>query len=110
MVLSCLGFKLNSQLSKRQIFCRIDRFAETAHFKMKLYLAGIGLAHECDFLSARDALPFLHQYLVVMRISTEVGIVVLDDDQLAITAQTAAAIDHLAGRAGHDRLSLIHIS
>src|SRR3970282_421457 len=54
---------------------------------------------------ARTALPFLHQHLVVVGVGAEVGLVVLDDDELAIAAQTAAAVHHLARGAGGDRLA-----
>src|SRR5450756_688675 len=104
MVLSGLSLKGDSRFTERQIFRRINRLAETTHFKMKLDFAGIGVAHLGDLLSARDALPFFHQHFIVMRVSTEISLIVLDDDQLAITAQPAAAIYHLAGCAGQNRL------
>src|SRR5688500_942365 len=61
---------------------------------MKLYKTGVRTSHLSNFLSFDHRLSFLHEELAVMCVSTEIGIVMLDNDQFAVTAQTLAAIHY----------------
>jgi hypothetical protein len=56
----------------------------------------------CPFF---DALTFLDQHILVVRVGREIGIVVLDDHQLAIAAQAGAAIDDLAAAGGQHAIA-----
>jgi hypothetical protein len=70
---------------------------------MELHLVGIGIAHLAELLPLDHRLAFLDRDLVEMRVRRQVGLVVLDDDELAVAAQPAPRIDDLARRAGKDR-------
>ena len=72
---------------------------------MKLDLVGVGIAHLADLLSLADVLSFLHQNLPVVRIRREVGVVVLDDDQLAVAAQACSRVNDSTGGARQHRLT-----
>ena len=72
---------------------------------MQLDRIRIGVAHLGDFLALDDGLPFLHQQLAVVGVHAQIHLVVLDDHELAVTADAIAAIKHLAGRAGDHRLT-----
>lgn len=45
-------------------------------------------------MAAADGLALLNQYLLVVAVSTQVGAVVLDDDEVAIAAQAGTDIDN----------------
>ena len=64
---------------------------------MQFDLLGIGASHLGNLLTLGHALTFLYQKLLIVCISTQVGFVVLDDDQLAITAQSATATQNVSG-------------
>ena len=70
-----------------------------ADLEVQLHLVGVGVAHLGDLLAARDLLAFLHEDLAVVRVRRQVRVVVLDDDELAVAAQSGAGVDDLAGRA-----------
>src|SRR6202140_3072527 len=85
-------------------FRRVDGLAEATNFEMKLDLVGGGVAHLADLLSLADLLPFLDQNLAVVRVSRKVGVVVLDDDQLAVAAQACSRVKDSTGSPGHPRV------
>src|SRR6266699_2189575 len=66
---------------------------------------GVGVAHLADLLSLADLLPFLDQNLAVVRVSGKVGVVVLDDDHLAVAAQARSGVDDSTGSTGQYRLT-----
>ena len=74
---------------------------------MKLDLVGVGVAHLADLLSLADLLPFLDQNLPVVRVRGKVGVVVLDDDQLAVAAQSRSRVNDSTGSAGQHRLTCL---
>src|SRR5256885_6279916 len=54
-----------------------------------------------DLLALAHGLVFLDQQRLVVRVGREVGVVVLEDDQVAIATQAGAGIDHAAIGSGH---------
>ena len=61
---------------------------------MQLDAVGIAAAHFGNLLPFAHRLVFFHQQHLVVCVSGQVRIVVLQDDQVAITAQTRPDIDH----------------
>src|SRR5450755_3826228 len=88
-----------------QEFRGIDGLAEAANFEMKLDLVGVGVTHLGDLLSLAHLLPFLDQNLTIVRVSRKIGVVVLDDDQLAVAAQPCSGINHATCGTGEHRLT-----
>src|SRR6266853_2093694 len=86
-------------------FRGVDGLAEATDFEMKLDLVGVGVAHLADLLPLADLLSFLDQNLPVVRVRGKVGVVVLDDDQLAIAAQSRSRVNDPTGGAGQHRLT-----
>src|SRR3982074_2607142 len=86
-------------------FRRGDGLAAARNFEMQLALVGVGVAHLTDLLSLADLLPFLDQNLAVVRVSGKVGVVVLDDDQLAVAAQARSGVNDSTGSTGQYRLT-----
>lgn len=79
-----------------QVLGGIHGNAVFTDFKVKLYAWSIGFAHGGDALAAADGLALLNQYSFVVAVGTQVGLVVLDDDEIAITAQAGTDIDNFA--------------
>ena len=61
---------------------------------MKLDAVGIAAAHFGNFLTLTHGLVFFDQECLVVGVSREVGVVVLQDNQIPVTTQTGADIDH----------------
>ncbi len=87
---------LSENLTRRQVTRRIDRLALATHFKVQLDAIGIGAAHLGNLLTLFDRLIFLDQQRLVVGVSRQIGVVVLEDDEVAIAAQTSASVDHTA--------------
>ena len=62
---------------------------------MQLHAVRITAAHLGNFLTLSDALVFLDQQRLVVRVGRQERIVVLEDDQVAVAAQARTGI---AGR------------
>ena len=60
------------------------------------------LAHFSDLLPLRNHLSLTDQQLSIVRVDAQISGVVLDDDQVAVAPQAAAAVDDLTRRAGND--------
>src|SRR5882672_3305798 len=90
----------------RQELQRIDRLAAVTNLEMQPCLAVIGFAEVGDALSATHRLPLLYEDLLVVCISRDVVVVVLDDDQVAVHAQVAAAVDDVAIARRDNRVAL----
>ncbi|MDQ0586733.1 hypothetical protein QFZ47_000842 [Variovorax paradoxus] len=89
----------------RQVARRVDGLALAADFEMQLDAVGVAVAHLGDLLALLHRLVFLHEQRLVMRIGREVGVVVLQDDQVAVAAQTCAGIDDAAVGRREDSVS-----
>jgi hypothetical protein len=74
----------------------IDGFALAANFKMQFDPIGIGFTHLGDLLPPSHLLVFLDQQALVVGVCGQKSVVVLEDDQVAVSAQTCTRIDHLA--------------
>ena len=70
---------------------------------MQLHLVGIGAAHFGNFLATLDGLVFLHQQGLVVGVGGQVGVVVLDDDEVAIAAHVFR-VQNRAVAGGHHGL------
>src|ERR1700681_3000476 len=99
------GSSLPAGSSGWKEFRGVDGLSEATDFEMKLDLVGVGVAHFADLLSLADLLSFLDQNLPVVRVRRKVGVVVLDDDQLAVAAQACSRVNHSTSSAGHHRLT-----
>ena len=87
------------------MFERVHRSPILANFEMKLNQIRIRTSHLTDFLSFRYCLPLLHQYLVVVGIGAEIGIVMFDNDQLAVATQSCAAVYNFSGGGSGNRFA-----
>ena len=71
---------------------------------MQLHLIGVCTPHLRDLLPTCHVLPFFHEQLAIVCVHAEVGVVVLDDDELAEAAYARAAEDDSPRRACEHRL------
>src|SRR5574343_1502975 len=99
------GQTMANLLAGGEEFGRIDRFALAAHLEVQLHAVGVAVAHLGDLFAAAHLLVFLDQQLLVVGVSRQVGVVVLEDDQVAIAAQACAGIHHLAVGRGQHRVA-----
>ena len=72
----------------------IDRLAILTYFEMQLDAVGIGITHPRNGLPAFYHFPFFHQQSLVMAVGGQVGRIVLDDNQVAVAAQSVTGIHH----------------
>ena len=80
----------------RQILGRVNRFAVAAHFKVQHHTLCIRVAHVGNTLTFAHGLVFFDQQRLVVCVSGEVGVVVLQDDQIAVAAQARASVNNTA--------------
>ena len=73
----------------------VDGFAIAADFEVQNSLATAVCSHSGNLLTAPDTIAFFHKKFVVVRISTEVSIVVFDDNKLSIADKSTPAVNHL---------------
>src|ERR1700687_6268026 len=106
-LMRCRGSSLPAGSCGWKEFRRVDGLAEATDFEMKLDLVGVGVAHLSDLLSLANLLSFLDQNLPVVRVGGKVGIVVLDDDQLAVAAQPRSRVNDSTGSAGPPRVTCL---
>src|SRR5262249_61404393 len=76
----------------------IDRLSELPYLEGQLRLGRVGVADLGDLLSPDDVVPLLHEEVAVVCVRGEIGLVVLDDDKLAVAAQARAAVPHAPRR------------
>src|SRR5690606_7180156 len=81
-------------LSARQHTHRVDRRAVTPDLEMQLGTKSARRAYGSNFLATLYLLPFADQHRLVVRIGAQPALVVLDDQQVAITGQSVATIHH----------------
>jgi hypothetical protein len=74
---------------------------------MHLHAVGAALAHFGNFLALADHRVFLDDDVFRMGICGEEGVVVLDDDHIAVAAQFAAHVHHAAVGRSHDRIAKV---
>lgn len=85
----------------------IDRLAILSYFEMQFDAVGIGITHPRNGLPAFYHFPFFHQQSLVMAVGGQVGRIVLDDNQVAVAAQSVAGIHHFTVCSRHNGLSAI---
>src|SRR5690606_6421203 len=78
--------------------------AVEADLEVQHVTVGAGTAHFRDLLASLHVLALVHQALAVVAIGRQPLLVVLDDDQFAITDQARAGIHHHAVGGGLHRL------
>ena len=104
---ACTGLHLDAGDNKSDSACRqvldgINRLALAADLKVQLHAVCVAVAHFCDFLAPAYRLVFFDQEVLVVGIGGQVGVVVLQDNQVAVTTQTSTRIHHAAvGRGQH---------
>jgi hypothetical protein len=82
------------ELAAGQLRQRIDRLAVAADLEVQHVARRAGVAHARDHLPGGDARALAHQAAFVVRIGRQPFLGMLDDDQLAVTDQARAGIDH----------------
>src|SRR5574343_800859 len=88
-------------LTRGQLLDRVNRLALLANFKVQLHPIRVGGAHFGDLLTLAHHLVFLDQQGLVVSVGRQVVAGVLDDDQVAVAAQTGAGIHHAAVTRSH---------
>lgn len=88
-----------------QVLQWIDRFTLAANLEVQLHPIGSCGAHLGNRLPYLDLLPFPHQQPAVVTVGTHVGLVVFDDDQLAVAPQTTTGVYNGPTRRSQDRLA-----
>src|SRR4249919_2464527 len=89
----------------RQVAQRVHRLAVEADFEVQHVALGAAVAHLGDLLACLDQLPFVDQPRAVVAVGGQPRVVVLDDDQLAVSDQAGTGIHHDAVCRGADGLS-----
>src|ERR1700712_1839121 len=72
---------------------------------MQLDRIGIRIAHLGNYLALADTLPFLDHDAAVMRVGGQQAVIVLHNNEITITPDTAARIHHFACAGGNNLLS-----
>jgi hypothetical protein len=67
---------------------------------MQHHVVRIGIAHFGNFLPLGDGIPFPDHQGTVVCIRRQEGCIVFDDEQIAVTAQPIASINHPTTRSG----------
>ena len=74
----------------------IDRIAIFSDLKMQYGSFSTTATELCNHLPGFHILPFLHQNLPVMSVSTQVVLVMVHDNQIAVSKQPTAGINHIS--------------
>src|SRR5215472_14996070 len=89
---------------RRQELARVDRMVAAAQLEMELWLGNAaGGTDTCDDLAASDFLAAFDQYHIAMRIGRDPPIRVLDQNEVAVTAQFVAGVGDDSPVGGFDR-------
>ena len=72
---------------------------------MELRLPAGSQAHSCNDLTLFHRVALRNNQLVVVPVGTEIGIVVLDDQELSVTDQTVSRVHDPTGGRGSDVLT-----
>lgn len=78
----------------------IDSLTILSNFKMQLGSIRAAASELCNNLPGFYILPFLHQNLAVVGVSTEIVLVVIDDNQITVTQQSTARVYHVTTGGG----------
>jgi len=82
-------------LTRWQISSRVDWLAVASDLKMQSRLAFRPLTHGRYFLAFFNLFTFFDQQRRVVPVGTQVGVVVFEDNKLAVTNQSTARVDHI---------------
>ena len=83
-------------LSRRQILSRVNRLTVAPDLEMQSRLAFRPLPHGRYALAFLNCFAFFDQQRRVVPVGTQVGVVMLEDNKLAVTDQSTARIDDAA--------------
>ena len=83
----------------------INRLTLTTNLKVQLDPLGIGFPHLGYLLPSSHLLVFLDQQALIVGICGQKRVVVFENDQVSITAQTCTRIDNLAICGRQDRIT-----
>lgn len=87
---------------------RIHGLAIVADFKVEVHAAGAARApHGGDLLPLSNRLSFFNEDLVQVRVEGRPLSIVFDDDQVAITAESATCVNHHASFRGEYRRAFV---
>ena len=75
----------------------INRIAIFSDFKMQHGSFSTAATKLCNHLPGVYVLPFLHQNLPVMSVSTQIVLVVIHNNQIAVSKQPVARVHHIPG-------------
>ncbi len=75
----------------------VNRVAIFSDFKVQHGSFSTTATKLCNHLPGFYLLPFLHQNLPVMSVSTQIVLVVIHDNQITVSEQPVAGVDHIPG-------------
>ena len=75
----------------------VNRIAIFTNLKMQHGSFSATATELCDHLPGFHILPFLHQNLPVVSVSTQIVLVMIHDNQIAVSKQPVAGVDHIPG-------------
>lgn len=85
----------------------VDGFSLAANLEVQLHPISARRPHFCDRLPCLDLLPLPNHKPAVVAVGTDVGIIVLDDDEFAVAPQATPGVNHRTIRCSKNRLSQI---
>lgn len=88
-----------------QLGKRIDRLTVAANFEVQNGTPVAVRSHGGNLLTAFDTVTFFHKKFIVVRISTEVGIIVFDDNKLSVADKSTPTVHHLPRGSGMNVLA-----
>lgn len=74
----------------------INRIAIFSDLKMQYGSFSTTATELCNYLPGFHILPFLHQNLPVVSVSTQIVLVVIHDNQVAVSKQPVASVNHIS--------------
>ena len=96
-------------LSRRQILSRVNRLAVAPDFEMQPRLAFRPLTHGRYALAFIYGLAFFDQQRLVVPVGTKVGVVMFQDNKLAIADKSTAGVDNPARCSGTNGLTFLAV-
>ena len=75
----------------------VNRIAILPNLKMQHGSFSATATELCDHLPGFHILPFLHQNLPVVSVSTQIVLVMIHDNQIAVSKQPVAGVDYIPG-------------
>lgn len=85
----------------------INRIAIFPNLEMQFGSIRTAASKLCNYLPGFYILPFLHQYLPVVGVSTQIVLVMIHNNQITVSKQSATGVDYITTRSSLYRISRI---